>query len=100
LHAFRRSVTLTFTDTRQPASIREPVHGKGRTKMQNNTAEGAISIKAFCERNGIGMTSAYAEIKAGRLIARKCGNRTLIAKADERAWLNSLPKLHTAAAAA
>jgi hypothetical protein len=46
------------------------------------------------------MTSAYAEIKAGRLIARKCGNRTLIAKADERAWLNSLPKLHTAAAAA
>jgi len=66
--------------------------------MQNDTAEGAISIKAFCERNGIGMTSAYAEIKAGRLIARKCGNRTLIAKADERAWLNSLPKLHTAAA--
>jgi hypothetical protein len=65
--------------------------------MQNDTAEGAISLKAFCERNGIGMTSAYAEIKAGRLIARKCGNRTLIAKADERAWLNSLPKLHTAA---
>ena len=25
--------------------------------MQNNTAEGAISIKAFCERNGIGITS-------------------------------------------
>ena len=56
--------------------------------MQNDSAEGAISIKAFCERNHIGMTSAYAEIKAGRLIARKCGTRTLIAKADERAWLN------------
>ena len=66
--------------------------------MQNDTADGAISIKAFCERNGIGMTSAYAEIKAGRLVARKCGNRTLIAKTDERAWLNSLPKLPTVGA--
>ena len=66
--------------------------------MQNDTAEGAISIKAFCERNGIGMTSVHAEIKAGRLIARKCGNRTLIAKTDERAWLNSLPKLPTVGA--
>jgi hypothetical protein len=55
--------------------------------------DGAISIKQFCERNSIGVTTAYAEIAAGRLIARKCRSRTLIALEDERAWRASLPKV-------
>jgi hypothetical protein len=62
-------------------------------------ADGAISIKDFCRRNSIGPTTAYAEIAAGRLVARKCRSRTLIALEDERAWRASLPRLEASAAA-
>ena len=55
--------------------------------------DGAISIKTFCQRNDIGVTKAYAEINAGRLIARKCGAKTLITLADEKAWREALPRL-------
>lgn len=36
-------------------------------------------------------TQIYAAIKAGELIARKCGRRTLILDADYRKWLAALP---------
>ena len=58
--------------------------------------DGAISIKTFCLRNDIGVTKAYAEINAGRLIARKCGAKTLITLADEKAWRDALPRLKPA----
>jgi hypothetical protein len=64
-----------------------------------NELDGAISIKTFCARNDIGITSTYAEIAEGRLIARKCRSRTLITLADERAWRESLPKIIPAKAA-
>jgi hypothetical protein len=51
----------------------------------------AFSITAFCERYGIGRTSTYEEIAAGRLRVVKAGKRTLVpADAAER-WLTSLP---------
>ena len=53
----------------------------------------AISIDQFCKRNNVGRTTAYAEIAAGRLVARKCGSRTLIGFSDEQAWLAKLPKI-------
>jgi hypothetical protein len=62
--------------------------------------DGAISIKDFCRRNSIGTTTVYAEIAAGRLIARKCRTRTLIAIEDEKAWRDNLPKIEASAAAA
>jgi hypothetical protein len=62
--------------------------------------DGAISIRDFCRRNSIGMTTAYAEIAAGRLIARKCRSRTLIAIEDEKAWRDNLPKIEASAAVA
>jgi hypothetical protein len=40
--------------------------------------ECAISIATFCRRYGIGRTSAYAEIAAGRLRVVKAGKRTLV----------------------
>jgi hypothetical protein len=61
---------------------------------------GAISIKEFCRRNSIGVTTAYAEIAEGRLIARKCRSRTLINLADEKAWRVSLPKVAARSAGA
>jgi excisionase family DNA binding protein len=59
-----------------------------------------FSLDEFAERNGIGLTTAYLEIKAGRLQARKVGRRTLIAVEDARAWRERLPKLAVAESAA
>ena len=44
----------------------------------------------FARRNRIGLSTAYNEIKAGRLTARKVGRRTLIAAEDERNWRERL----------
>lgn len=60
-------------------------------------ASGAFSINDFCQWASIGRTAAYAELKAGRLSARKFGRRTLIAKAEAERWLGSLQSLGSTA---
>lgn len=62
-------------------------------------AVGALTINDFCRRFSVGRTFAYAEIKAGRLIARKAGNRTVILHSDSERWAESLPPMHAGAAA-
>ena len=52
---------------------------------------GASGLDDFCERNGIGRTTAYREINSGRLPTRKIGKRTIVTHEDERRWLASLP---------
>ena len=52
---------------------------------------GAFSVNDFCRWASIGRTAAYAEMKAGRLAARKFGRRTFIALAEAERWLNALP---------
>jgi len=60
----------------------------------NNTGNPrAFNVGEFCRRYGIGRTTAYAEIAAGRLRRRKVGKRSLIAEDDAEAWLNSLPTI-------
>jgi hypothetical protein len=51
----------------------------------------AFSIAAFCERYGIGRTTAYGEIAAGRLQVVKAGKRTLVPTDAAESWLRSLP---------
>ena len=58
---------------------------------------GAITIKEFCSRFGVGNTTAYEEINAGRLAAVKVGRRTLIPHEAADNWLRSLPKVREAA---
>src|SRR5689334_12402159 len=48
---------------------------------------------AFASRHSISRSKLYAEIKAGRLIARKVGDRTVILAEDGRAWRENLPKV-------
>jgi hypothetical protein len=54
---------------------------------------GTSSLKHVAERNDLGLTRIYKEIRAGRLIARKVGRRTVITAEDERNWRNALPRL-------
>jgi excisionase family DNA binding protein len=50
----------------------------------------AFSVAEFCERYGIGRTSAYEEIRAGRLRIVKVGKRTLVPEDSAEKWLQSL----------
>jgi hypothetical protein len=51
----------------------------------------ALSISEVVRASGVGRTLVFAEIKAGRLIAHKCGRRTLILEEDYLRWLRALP---------
>ena len=61
---------------------------------------GAYSIEDFARLHSIGRSTAYIEISAGRLVARKFRARTLVTIEDAKAWRLNLPKLTPAAAAA
>ncbi|WP_258608517.1 DNA-binding protein [Mesorhizobium sp. AR10] len=50
------------------------------------------TIEAFCAAFGLGRTSAFGEIKGGRLKARKVGRRTIILATDAETWAASLPE--------
>ena len=64
-------------------------------KDASNTPErSALTIPQLCASFGISRTSAYAEIKGGRLRAVRIGKRrTVILKADADAWAASLRPL-------
>ncbi|WP_175900722.1 helix-turn-helix domain-containing protein [Burkholderia vietnamiensis] len=55
------------------------------------TSRGVLSVNDFCHWAGIGRTAVYAEMKAGRLSARKFGRRTIIPQVEAERWLASLP---------
>ena len=57
----------------------------------------AYSIQEVCRVTSAGRTSIYAEIKAGRLTARKIGRRTVVLKDDLEAWLARCPTSDKAA---
>ena len=61
------------------------------TELQVAPARKALGIDEFCRLFGVGRTTVYAEIKTGRLRARKIGTRTIIANDDADDWLRKLP---------
>lgn len=54
-------------------------------------APAAMSVPAFARWAGIGRTTAFNEIKNGRLRAVKVSSRTLITTSEAERWLNALP---------
>jgi hypothetical protein len=65
---------------------------------QRRARQRAMSIAEFCRDYGTGRTTAYQEIKSGRLQARKCGKRTIVTEDAAEAWLQSLPTVAAAGA--
>ena len=61
--------------------------------MNNTDNDGAFTIYDFCAWAHVGRTFAYSLINRGQLKAVKVGGKTLIPKAEARAWLASLPSL-------
>ncbi len=59
--------------------------------MSKSEGEIAYSALLACQKIGIGKTLLFAEIKAGRLRAKKVGRRTLILDSDLRAYAENLP---------
>jgi hypothetical protein len=62
--------------------------------------DGAFTLDKFCERYGQSRSSAYREINAGRLVAKKRGARVLIERAEAHRWFSNLPKIEVRAAEA
>jgi hypothetical protein len=60
-------------------------------KQVKCTERKCFSLEEFCFRNAIGRTTAYKEIKEGRLHPKKVGRRTLITIDEEARWLSSVP---------
>jgi predicted site-specific integrase-resolvase len=56
-----------------------------------NPKRNCFSLEEFCFRNGIGRTTAYKEIKEGRLHPKKVGRRTLISLEEEARWFGNAP---------
>jgi len=60
--------------------------------------DGAFTLDKFCERYGQSRSTAYREINAGRLVAKKRGARVLIDRAEAHRWFSNLPKIEIRAA--
>ena len=52
--------------------------------------EKLLTIKEFCERNGVGRSTVYRENASGRLPFRKIGRATRIAQCDAEKWQEEL----------
>ena len=51
----------------------------------------SFTIEGFMASYGVSRNRVYDEINKGRLIARRLGGRTMIARDDADAWLAALP---------
>jgi hypothetical protein len=60
---------------------------------KENMMKRNYTIDGFGDCYGPKRTKTYAEIRAGRLIAVRCGRRTYIRHDDAEAWLANLSKL-------
>jgi excisionase family DNA binding protein len=69
-----------------------------KSEHERRARQRAMSIAEFCQRYGPGRTTAYEEIKSGRLRARKVGRRTIITDDDAENWLRQLPEIESSVA--
>jgi hypothetical protein len=68
------------------------------TRGQDPDAEKlALSIADVVRASGLCRTLIFSEIRSGRLVARKCGRRTVVLHDDLVAFLQALPLSGSAA---
>lgn len=64
----------------------------------NGPAPVAVGVETACSMTGVGRTTLFAEMAAGRLRARKCGRRTIIETDELRRWVAALDDAYPSAA--
>jgi excisionase family DNA binding protein len=69
------------------------------TTQPQGTGRTAFSIAEVLAQTGLGRDKLYKMIGEQKLIARKCGRRTIILATDLEAFLQSLPTIRESAAA-
>lgn len=74
-------------------------HEVAQADMRETIEPLADTIEGTLTRLGISRSTCYREIAAGRLRAVKVRNRTLVTRADQLMWLNSLRAIGEATAA-
>lgn len=72
------------TMTQDATRILGPAENSGR-----HSGKLAYTIPEFCAATGVGRTSVYEEIAAGRLKSIKAAGRRLILRHDGEAWLQA-----------
>jgi excisionase family DNA binding protein len=65
--------------------------------MRSQQERQAFSPDEVAQRNGIGRSLVFQEIKEGRLKAQKVGRRTIVTRQAEKAWQDSLPSANLSA---
>ncbi len=61
-------------------------------ERSNQNSKRFVSTREWCRLSGMGMTSTYASLGRGDLIAIKLGRRTLVDAEAGLAWLESQPR--------
>ena len=75
------------------AVTREDVAKQATEAWQLPESLRVLTVEQVLELSGMCRPKFYEEVRAGRLIARKCGRRTFILLRDFEAYLNALPPL-------
>jgi Helix-turn-helix domain len=70
----------------------EHEHSSSEESKLRETDPLAVSISDAIRIVGLGRTSLYAAIAAGKLKTRKCGRRTLVEVAALRQFIENLPE--------
>ena len=59
--------------------------------MTEKTKSLALSLRDCLRELPFGLNKLYDEIRSGRLIARKCGRRSIVLRSDLESYLRNLP---------
>src|SRR5262245_54434217 len=96
-----RSATQMQTATERIDGSSEPRNRhERRAKAKDRRDEArdglAYTVNRLAEKSDTGRSKIYAEIRAGRLKAKKLGSRTLITAQAADDWLSQLPDFQAA----
>lgn len=58
---------------------------------QDHIAAAGLSVLDAARVAGVGRSTIYEQLASGRLVARKCGSRTIIPASALSEWMDSLP---------
>jgi len=56
-------------------------------------AKAALTVAEFCQVVGIGKTTFYSEVRAGRIHPKKIGSKTIVPATEASAFLDRLPDM-------